>query len=214
MYAYLRGVYKGSSPDAEGAVLLEVAGIGYELIVPPIVEQEIGATCQPDDPLLLYVSAQAGRDQPWPVLYGFLRPEERAFWELLKSIPRFGGKLAARAMALPVESIAHAIQQGNKSLLDDLPGVTADGADKMIASLRKKVSPFVRPVDRVERPRIRADLDGVRDDAVNALVQMGARRLDAQRGVDQLLAARDDLISVQDILTEYLRSYRGSGRAG
>jgi Holliday junction resolvasome RuvABC DNA-binding subunit len=207
-------VYKGPSPDGEGAVVLEVSGVGYEVIVPPIVEQEIAATCQPEEPLLLYVSAQAGRDQPWPVLFGFLRPRERAFWELLKSIPRFGGKLAARAMALPVENIAQAIQQGNKSFLDDLPGVTADGADKMIATLRKKVSAFIGPAELGPRPRVRADLDGVREDAVNALVQMGARRLDAQRGVDQLLTARDDLVTVQDILTEYLRAYRGAGRAG
>ena len=209
MYAYLRGVYKGRSPESDGAVALEAGGVGYEVVVPPIVEQELAAGYQVDDPLLLYVSAQSSRDQPWPTLFGFLRPEERAFWELLRSVPRFGGRLAARAMAVPIGSLAQAIHQGNKAFLDELPGVTQDGAEKMIATLRKKVLAFAQPVERVQRAG-----GGVREDVVNALVHMGARRLDAERGVDQLLATRDDLVTVQDLLTEYLRAYRGAGRAG
>ena len=211
MYAYLRGTYKGRSPEGDGAVLLEVGGVGYQVLVPPIVERELAASYQVDDPLLLYVSPQSSRDQPWPTLFGFLRPEERAFWELLRSVPRFGGRLAARAMAVPIENLAQAIQQGNKAYLDDLPGVTVEGAEKMIASLRKKVASFsfVQPVEHVQRASV-----GIREDVVNALVHMGARRLDAERGVDQLLATRDDLVTVQDLLTEYLRAYRSPGRAG
>jgi holliday junction DNA helicase RuvA len=212
VYAYLRGSYKGPSPD-EG-VLLEAAGIGYEVLVPPIVEQELSSTYRIDDALLLYVSAQAGRDQPWPTLFGFLRPEERAFWELLKSIPRFGGKLAVRSMAVPIENMAEAIQQGNKAFLDALPGVTADGADKMIASLRKKVAPFLHTTATSRAAPRGGPLDEVREDVVNALVQMGARRLEVQRGVDQLMSGRDDLVTVQDVLREYLRTYRTTGRAG
>ena len=166
------------------------------------------ATCKIDEPLLLYVSAQAGRDQPWPVLFGFLRTEQRAFWELLKSVPRVGGRVAARAMTVPIDGIAQAIQDGNRAFLDGLPGVTLDGADKMIASLRKKVGPFVAPSGAKPAVRARAADDAVRDDAVSMLVVMGVRRLDAQRAVDQLLGSREDITTVQDVVTEYLRSRR------
>src|ERR1700682_5202553 len=145
MYSYLRGIYKGHSPDGDESVLVEAAGIGYEVFVPPVVEQEITATYQVEDPLVLHVSTQSGRDQPWPILFGFLTPRQKAFWELLISVPRVGGKLAARAMVGPIESIAEAIQDGNRAFLDGLPGITLDGADKIIASLRKKVGPFVQP---------------------------------------------------------------------
>lgn len=214
MYSYLRGVYKGQPEPGSGSLLLEVGGIGYELLVPPIVEQEVAATCQPDDPLLLHVSAQSTRDLPWPALYGFLRPEEKAFWELLKSVPRVGPKGAAKAMALPVAAIARAIHEGNKGFLDSLPGVTLDGAEKLVASLRKKVAPFLELGDQRPPPGRRpalSPLDEVREDAVHALVQMGLKRLDAQRGVDDLLASRDDLVGVQDVITAYFRTY-GTGR--
>lgn len=213
MYSYLRGLYKGRAPGVDGSILVEAAGIGYEVIVPPIVEQQIAETHREDEPLLVYVSTQSGRDQPWPVLFGFCTPRERAFWELLISVPRVGGKLAARAMVMPIERIAGAIQQGDRAFLDSLPGITLEGADKMIASLRKKVGPFVQPVEGdtarlPARGAVRSDQDEIRDGAVQLLMSMGLKRPEAQRGVDRLLASRDDLISIQDVVVEFLRAQR------
>jgi Holliday junction DNA helicase RuvA len=208
VYSYLRGVYKGPAPDDTEAILIEVSGIGYEAIVPPIVMQDIAAGYQEDDPLLLYVSTQSGRDTPWPILFGFLTSRQKAFWELLISVPRVGGKLAARAMSAPIEAIAEAINEGNRVFLDGLPGITLDGADKMIASLRKKVGPFVQPVSRsIQALPVRpTEGEEMREDAVKLLVVMGIKRPEAQRGVDQLLATREDIISIQDIITEYFRA--------
>src|SRR5438309_4654144 len=155
MYAYLRGIYKGPAPDDTEAILIEVSGIGYEAIVPPIVMQELSASYNEDEPLVLYVGTQSGRDTPWPILFGFLTARQKAFWELLVSVPRVGGKLAARAMATPIEAIAEAIHEGNRAFLDGLPGITLDGADKMIAGLRNKVSPFVQPVTGIPTLRTR-----------------------------------------------------------
>jgi holliday junction DNA helicase RuvA len=211
VYSYLRGTYKGRAGDE--AIVLDVGGIGYEVFLPPIVDGELSVSTPPESELLLYVSAQAGRDQPWPVLFGFLRPEEKAFWELLKSVPRIGGRGAARAMAVPIDQIASAIQDGNRAFLDGLPGITLDGAEKMIASLRKKVGPFVQATPRPpSRPR--GAEDDIRSDAILLLVQMGLKRPDAQRAVDQLLATQDDIVSVQDIVTEYLRGRQRAASAG
>jgi holliday junction DNA helicase RuvA len=209
MYSYLRGIYKGPAPQADGAILIEVSGVGYEVLLPPIVESEIMSTRKPDDALLLYVSAQSGRDQPWPILFGFLRPREREFWELLKSVPRVGGKGAARAMVVGIDQIATAIQSGNRAFLDGLPGVTIDGADKMIASLRKKVGLFVETSEAPPTRRgPRSEADEIRDDAVALLAQMGLKRVDAVRAVNRLLSERQDITSVQDIVTEYFRLQR------
>jgi Holliday junction DNA helicase RuvA len=206
VFSYLDGTFKGS--DGDDVVILDVNGVGYEVIVPPIVAGEIEAIYKPEMPLRLYVSAQSGRDQPWPTLFGFLRPQEKAFWELLKSIPRVGGKGAARAMSVPIEHIAEAIQQGNKGFLDGLPGVTLDGAEKMIASLRKKVGPFVEAPVPARTTRAPADADNVLDDAVALLVVMGVKRPEALRAVEQLLRDSEDISSVQDVITAYFRMRR------
>ena len=43
MYAYLRGTYRGHPTDSDEVIVVEAAGIGYEVIVPPIVDQELSA---------------------------------------------------------------------------------------------------------------------------------------------------------------------------
>ncbi len=203
MYAYLRGTYCGSSSDDE-TVLLEVSGVGYEIVVPPIVREDLSRIARGGE-LTLYVSAQATRDQPWPTLFGFLTPEQKGFWQLLISVPRLGGRSAARAMVAPIEQIAGAIQQANRAYLDGLPGITLDGADKIIASLRKKVAPFVTSTE--PRVPIRRDpADELRADAIALLLQMGLKRPEAQREVDRLLSTREDILSVQDIITEHFKS--------
>jgi hypothetical protein len=50
--------------------------------------------------------------------------------------------------------------------------------------------------------------DELRADAVTLLVQLGLKRPDAVRQVNQLLAERDDITSVQDIITEHFRAQR------
>jgi Holliday junction DNA helicase RuvA len=216
VYRYLRGAYKGALSRGSEMIVVEAGGIGYEVIVPPVVQQALDAGYEIDAPIVLYVSALTGRDQPWPTLFGFLQPEERDFWELLISVPRVGGKLAARAMSVPVYQFAQWIQEGNKLALDNLPGITMDGAEKIVAALRKKVAPFARPSDGVGAAARRAPgpEDELVDDAVQALVVMGEKRPDAQRGVEQLLARRDELelVSVQDILRAYLRTKQTGGR--
>jgi Holliday junction DNA helicase RuvA len=207
MYAYLRGTYRGHPTDSDEVIVVEAAGIGYEVIVPPIVDQELSAQYALEADLLLYVSAQSGRDQPWPVLFGFLTAEQKAFWQLLISVPRVGGRVASRAMTAPVEDIAAAIHLANRAYLDGLPGITLDGADKIIASLRKKVGPFLQPTSRLPTAPVRRnEADEMRADAVQLLMQMGLKRPEAQRGVEQLLASRDDITSIQDIITEFFKA--------
>jgi Holliday junction resolvasome RuvABC DNA-binding subunit len=207
MYAYLRGVYKGHASESDETILLECGGIGYEVIVPPIVEHEISVSYPVESEMVLFVSAQSGRDQPWPVLFGFLTSDQKAFWQLLTSVPRVGGRIATRAMVVPIEAIAEAIQQSNRAFLDGLPGITLEGADKIIASLRKKVAPFVQSAARpAVAGRRRPEADEIREDAIAILMQTGLKRPEAQRGVDQLLATRDDITTIQDIVTEFFRA--------
>jgi hypothetical protein len=37
-------------------------------------------------------------------------------------------------------------------------------------------------------------------------MSMGLKRPEAQRGIDRLLASRDDLTSIQDVIIEFFRS--------
>ena len=83
MIVSLRGVFRGRTNDG---IVVDVDGVGYEVVLPPIVEQALGELSD-GSPLDLRIAYHATRDQPVPVLYGFTRDEEKRFWELLKSAP-------------------------------------------------------------------------------------------------------------------------------
>ena len=193
----------------EEQLVLEVGGVGYELVLPPIVWEELGEA-HPGQELHFKVVYQASAQQPRPVLFGFLNAEQKAFFELLGGVPRMGGRNAARAMTLPVATLAQAIQEGNAALLARLPGVSVSGAEKLIAALRKKVEPFVREVV-VARPAAVANGRGELREAVDFLEGMGVRRGDAQRGVEEILEEEEEIHNLQDVITAYFRRHQRSG---
>jgi Holliday junction DNA helicase RuvA len=200
MIVALRGVYRGRAHEG---IIVEVGGVGYEVLLPPIVEQALGDLSD-GVPLDLRIAYHATRDQPVPVLFGFTREEEKQFWELLKSMPRVGPKSAARAMVLPINRIAQAIQEGNRQLVDSLPGISAEGAEKLIVSLRKRVAPFAA-LEETTPPTAPASDEELSRLAVDLLVEMGIKRPEAARDVARLLGERPDLRSVEDLVMEYFR---------
>ena len=200
MIAALRGTYRGRSGDA---IVVDVGGLGYEVVLPPIVEQALGPF---DDgtPLDLKIAYIATRDNPIPVLFGFAREEEKQFWALLTSVSRVGPKSAARAMVLPINRIAEAIRDQNTHLVDSLPGIGAAGAEKIVATLRQKVAPFVG-LEEPAPPQAPADDDELKRLAVALLVDMGIRRPDATRSVTRLLESNPELKTVEDVVMEYFK---------
>jgi len=200
MIAALRGTYRGRSGDG---IIVDVGGVGYEVVLPPIVEQALGALDE-GQALELRIAYVATRDNPIPVLYGFARDEERQFWDLLRSVSRVGPKSAARAMVLPINRIASAIRDQNTHLVDSLPGISAAGAEKIVATLRRKVDPFAA-LEEVASPGLPPSDDELKRLAIDLLVEMGIRRPDAGRAVVKLLEADPPPRTVEDVVMEYFK---------
>jgi holliday junction DNA helicase RuvA len=200
MIVTLKGTYQGRLGDG---IIVDVAGVGYEVVLPPIVEQAFG-TLTEGQALDLRIAYIATRDNPIPVLYGFARDEERQFWDLLRSVSRVGPKSAARAMVLPVNRIAEAIRDQNTHLVDSLPGISAASAEKIIATLRKKVGPFAALAE-VASPDAPPSEDELERLAVDLLVEMGIRRPDARKAVVKLLESDPPPTTVEDLVMEYFK---------
>jgi Holliday junction DNA helicase RuvA len=198
--ALLNGVFRGRTGDS---IILEAGGVGYQVFLPPVVAEALGEPAE-GQRVELRIHYQASAQQPKPVLFGFLRESEKEFFELIASLPRMGGKNAAKAMVLPINVLARAIQEENRELLDRLPGVSSSGAEKIIAALRKKVARFVELEDVSAAPAV-ADRDELKRDAVDLLVLMDVKKPEATRAVDRVLAAHPELETVQDIVTEFFK---------
>jgi len=198
--ATLSGAYQARTGES---IILEVGGVGYLVYLPPVIWDALG-DLRPDQPLHFKIVYQASAQQPKPTLFGFLSDEEKEFFELLAGIPRLGGRNAAKAMVLPVNVLARAIQDGNRELLDRLPGVSSSGAEKIIASLRKKVAQYVELENVAAAPP--ADTrDELKSDAIELLVVMDIRKPEASRAVEQILESEPDMNTVQDVITEFFK---------
>ncbi|MBI2016394.1 MAG: Holliday junction DNA helicase RuvA, partial [Candidatus Rokubacteria bacterium] len=109
MIATLTGVLRRRLEDR---VILECAGVGYEIFLPPIAFRQLeGASAGGDKPseLTLVVYYHATRDQPRPVLIGFTSDLDKEFFEKLITVKDIGPMVAARALAAPVGELAAAI---------------------------------------------------------------------------------------------------------
>ena len=200
MIASLSGTYESRTGES---IVLNVSGVGYLIYLPPVVWDALG-DLQPNQFLHFKIYYQASAQQPKPTLFGFLTEEEKEFFELLASIPRLGGRNAAKAMVLPVNLLATAIQEENRELLDRLPGVSSSGAEKIIASLRRKVAAFAS-LEHVAAAPPADSRDELKSDAVELLVVMDIKKAEASKAVEQILEAEPDLYSVQDVITEFFK---------
>lgn len=200
MIASLSGRYQGRDGES---IVVDVQGVGYLVYLPPVVWDAL-KELQPEQALHLKIVFASTAQQPTPTLFGFLSDEEKEFFELLRSVPRMGGRNAARAMVLPVNVLAQALQDGNTEMLTRLPGVSSTGAEKLIASLRKKVA-HLAAADHVAAAPPAADRAELRSDAVDLLRVMDVSRAEAVKGVDVILDGEPELATVQDVVTEFFR---------
>lgn len=129
-------------------------------------------------------AAQGGRLMP--KLVGFLTTIERDFFELFCSVDGVGVKKALRAMVRPVQDTAIMIEQQDAKGLSTLPGVGPATAEKIIATLRRKMPRFALLVRR-EVPGAEVQQPGVVEETYQALLVLGHNEADARRLIEQVL---------------------------
>lgn len=114
--------------------LLEVGGVGYRVHAGPGVL----ASLRPGADARLLTHHLVREDQQ--TLFGFLHPEELAFFELLLTVTGIGPRLAlAVTSAHPVTRLQIAIVTDDLDLLTSVPGVGRKSAQRMVLELKEKI---------------------------------------------------------------------------
>jgi Holliday junction DNA helicase RuvA len=83
----------------EDRIVVEAAGVGYEIFVPPVTQQELvnakAAEGDAADEVALAIHYHATQNQPRPVLIGFTSELDREFFEKLITVKDVGPLVAA-----------------------------------------------------------------------------------------------------------------------
>ncbi len=77
-----------------------------------------------------------------PKMLGFLRVEDKEFFELFTTVKGIGTKKALRAFAIPTSQIAAAIALKDTKKLSTLPQIGKRAAETIVAELHGKVERF------------------------------------------------------------------------
>ncbi len=197
----------------EARVVLDVGGVGYELLLPYFVMRSLNEEEKSEgDDVEMEVYFHASERQPKPVLVGFRKEFERTFFEKLIQVEDVGVSTAARALVFSVSTIARAIEDGDTALLVKMPGIGRRTADKMVATLRGKVAEWalLRDEGYATVPTAPARGD-VQEEVVSVLVSLGHRRADARQKVEDAAKVVSNAKDSQELLREVFRMERGPG---
>jgi Holliday junction DNA helicase RuvA len=118
--------------QANGAVVVDVAGVGYEVHVASSDDLALG------EPIELFVYTVVRADAI--VLFGFETYEDREFFELLLVTPGVGPSTALGALrTMSVNELALAIESDDAKRLAQIPGIGAKTASRIVLELKGKV---------------------------------------------------------------------------
>jgi len=191
----------------ENRILLKVQQIGYEILMPEIAMEAMGAKAVGDE-LSLYIYHQQTERQPKPVLIGFNLEVEREFFEYFISVEDIGPLKAVRAMTMPVREIAKAIEDRDTEKLKRLKGIGNRTAQKIVATLEGKMDKFalIRPGGDEQVPTV----PDVAQQVLDALVtQLGYRAAEAKQMVADALDRNSNISTAEELFEEVYRGENG-----
>ena len=216
MIALLRGRLRRKHEDR---VVVEAAGVGYEVVLPPVVQHAIAGALASDGDgaaeVTLEIHYHATQNQPSPVLIGFLSGLDKEFFEKLITVKDVGPLVAARSLASPVSEIAAAIARQDEAYLRRLPGIGPQKAKNIVAQLSTKVAKFALSQPEavvggkpVAAAPARLDEDGLRSAVFEIMTkQLGHRPSEAAHLISAALSRKPAITTPEELFDEI---YRGA----
>ena len=200
MIAFLKGTIEDIT---ENSLVLDVNGIGYEVLVPGQLLDMLEGIGQE---LKVYTYMQVREDAV--VLFGFLTRDDLAMFKMLIGVNGVGPKAGLGILsALGTEELRFAVLADDAKRIAKAPGIGAKTAQKIILELKDKLDlaeVFEQKLnaDRQQEAAVSAGSDMVQD-AVEALVALGYGSTEALRAVRAVKA--DTVADSEQLLKEALK---------
>ncbi len=193
MIGRLRGQVAGD--DVGGCVLVDVAGVGYEVTVPA---GTIGRARHSGSELVEILVHTHVREDALE-LFGFATETDRRVFRMLIGVPNVGPKTALGVLsALPVADLARAVRAGDVARLTKVPGIGKKTAERLVLELKEKLGQEALSGSAPSQPA--GDAAGR---LMSALTNMGYRPAEAEKAVSSL-GPRVDSAPLGELLREAL----------
>jgi Holliday junction DNA helicase RuvA len=189
-------------------LLIDVAGIGYEVLIPLTILNELKDICEGQDVSLVTFHYYANEpSKSIPVLIGFMNEVEREFFEKFITVSGVGPKAAVKAISKPISEIAKAIDSADITFLKSLPGIGEQRAKEIIAKLQNKVGKFGLIQDGFKPAQYESKKD-IENEALQVLTQLQYKRQEALDMIKKALERNSDISTSEELLNEVYRQKR------
>lgn len=181
MIAFLSGKLIEKSANA---IIVDVGGVGYDVAIPLSTFYEIGEVGEAVE-LRIYTNVREDAIQ----LFGFKTQREKDLYLKLISVQGVGAKSGITMLSgMSADEIVAALRTENLAKLTSIPGVGRKTAERLVVELRDKVSELSAGVSTEASMAAAAGVgaEGVYDDALSALVNLGYQRNAAEKALQQV----------------------------
>jgi Holliday junction DNA helicase RuvA len=169
MIASLNGLLIEKSPPR---IVLEVAGVGYDVEVPMSTFYGLPAT---GAPLRLLIHQVVREDAL--LLYGFASDGERTVFRHLLKVSGVGPRIALAILSgISIEAFAQLVHAEDVAALTRIPGVGRKTAERLLVEMRDKLSLPQSPAATPD-----TDWDAAQAEALTALLALGYKPAEASR---------------------------------
>lgn len=165
-------------------VIVDVGGVGYEVAIPLSTFYEIGEVGENVE-LRIYTNVREDAIQ----LFGFKTQREKELYLKLISVQGVGAKSGITMLSgMSADEIVSALRTENLAKLTSIPGVGRKTAERLVIELRDKVGELSAGVSAGASMGTAAGVgaEGVFDDALSALVNLGYQRNAAEKALQQV----------------------------
>ncbi|MGO9481141.1 MAG: Holliday junction branch migration protein RuvA [Candidatus Kryptoniota bacterium] len=182
-------------------LVVDVNGIAYEVSVPLSTYDVVGKV---KDEVALYTVLVIREDDLQ--LYGFATRDERNLFKLLISVSGIGPRTALSLLSSAnVSDVYSFIASSNHQALMAIPGIGKKTAERVVLELRDKIL----KLDVDIRDECLESKEGVRSEAVDALVALGYSRLQSERAIREVTKMDSAAAkSVEDLVRAALREVK------
>ena len=194
----------------EDRLHLQVGPLLVEMLVPasdvPLLQDAVGQ--EMTFHTILYFEGDAGGGGMEPRLVGFLRAEDKRFFEKFITVKGIGPKKALKALVSPAGEVAQAIESKDTRYLVGLPQIGKRMAELIVAELAGKVSEFAVAAvgGKMNAAAVGAHArPAIEEDAISTLMALGERRLDAEHLLERARQSNGNLKTTEALVREMLR---------
>jgi len=198
MIAQLRGSIV--SMDG-GAVVIDVAGVGYAVTVSGRTQGRLGMDAAP---VTLLTEMQVREDSM--TLFGFVDAAERDAFRLLITVQGVGAKAAMSILSvLTADELATAIMAGDRAMVARADGVGPKLAQRVVNELAEKIGALPTGGGTIPAGTTAGADNGAGADAMSALVNLGYGRAEAHAALQRARAGGADDADLSGLIAAALQ---------